>query len=155
MRNTLQNGDFEFVLGCVLQRSPTVKQLRESLKKRDVTISKEEEELAEGGQEAPCSYLTDTYCDLLGYTSPYIYDQAELTTTERRINQIYMLQVPGEGVLKKSRNVYTNKCIPPKKVRSSNDRIVFPPLSECRILSIPSGIASTPNSRSCTSRSCR
>lgn len=78
----------EFVRWCVLQRSPTVMQLRESLKKRDVTSNKEEEE-----QEAPSSYLTDTYCHLLGYTNPYIYDQSELTTTERRINQIYMLQV--------------------------------------------------------------
>lgn len=80
--------DFEFVLWCVLQRSPTVMQLRESLKKRDTASSKEEEE-----QEAPSTYLTDTYCDLLGYTNSYIYDQSELTTTERRINQIYMLQV--------------------------------------------------------------
>lgn len=125
MRKTLQNSDFEFVLGCVLQRSPTVKQLRESLKKRDVTISKEEEELAEGGQEAPCSYLTDTYCDLLGYTNPYIYDQAELTTTERRINQIYMLQVAGEGGAEKVQKSLHKQMHPTQKSKVKQRKDFF------------------------------
>lgn len=83
----------EFTPSCLLQRSAAVKQLQESLKKRAKTSSKEEEELGEGGQEASCASLTETYADLLGYTNPYIYDQLELTTTERRINQIYLLQV--------------------------------------------------------------
>lgn len=91
----------EFTLSCLSQPSAAVKQLQESLKKRAKTSSKEEEELREGGQEAPCASLTETYSDLLGYTNPYIYKQLELTTTERRINQIYLLQV---GAFSKVKN---------------------------------------------------
>lgn len=103
--------DFELAPLCVLQRSPTVMQLRESLKKRDTTSSKEEEE-----QEAPSCYLTDTYYYLLGYNNPYIYDQSELMTTERRINQIYMLQV-GLGLIKKTKKTetFTPKYATPEK----------------------------------------
>lgn len=105
----------KFALWCVLQRSPTVTQLRESLKKRDAISTKEEEE-----QEAPCSYLTDTYCYLLGYTNPYIYDQSELTTTERRINQVYMLQV-GLGLIQKTKLKSLHKEMQPLKYGQKND----------------------------------
>lgn len=125
--------DFQLAVWCFLQRSPTVIQLRETLKKREATNSKEEEELTEGGQEAPCSYLTDTYCDLLGYTSPYIYDQSELTTTERRINQIYMLQVGPPKLMQTNATPPTVRPRYKRAIYSLNANIYLLALPECRI----------------------
>ncbi|XP_023282389.1 cilia- and flagella-associated protein 43 [Seriola lalandi dorsalis] len=63
-----------------------------SLKKSSSTTSTKEEEQGEQDHMAESTAVTGSFSAQLGYSSPYIYDQFSLQTTEQRINQIVLLQ---------------------------------------------------------------
>ncbi|XP_035519235.1 cilia- and flagella-associated protein 43 [Morone saxatilis] len=63
-----------------------------NLKKRSDTTSAKEEAQEDEDRKSGSAAVTGSFSTQLGYSSPYIYDQFSLQTTEQRINQIILLQ---------------------------------------------------------------
>ncbi len=72
---------------------PVFKLQQSHSKKSSNTASVKQEEQGEQGHEAEAAALTGSLSAQLGHSNPFTYDQLSLQTTERRINQIILLQV--------------------------------------------------------------